>query len=194
MLGAIERGNDKVERERMGADDRLSSGQRGQIVMRRAGEWFRWQGRQEAHTRGGIPRLVKEIRKKKPSESQYVYISQSYTGVSEQCPAPSPAPLNRKESTMSHFPPQSTTKLRSPDLPTHGLPHRAGRVRLQTAQTYQPILLPPFFCLRGVICLPAPPPPYGYLAFFSAGFRIWKEHSRVSSTLIIAPALSNSPQ
>lgn len=30
--------------------------------------------------------------------------------------------------------------------------------------------------------------------FFSAGFRIWNEHIRVSSTLIIAPALSNSPQ
>lgn len=30
--------------------------------------------------------------------------------------------------------------------------------------------------------------------FFSAGFRIWKEHIRVSSTLIMAPALSNSPQ
>jgi len=28
----------------------------------------------------------------------------------------------------------------------------------------------------------------------SAGFKIWKEHSIVSSTLIIAPALSNSPQ
>lgn len=33
-----------------------------------------------------------------------------------------------------------------------------------------------------------------YFCFFSAGFRIWKEHSRLSSTLIIAPALSNSPQ
>lgn len=30
--------------------------------------------------------------------------------------------------------------------------------------------------------------------FFSAGFKIWKEHMRVSSTLIMAPALSNSPQ
>ena len=29
--------------------------------------------------------------------------------------------------------------------------------------------------------------------FFSAGLRIWKLHIRVSSTLIIAPALSNSP-
>jgi len=29
---------------------------------------------------------------------------------------------------------------------------------------------------------------------FSAGLRIWKEHMSVSSTLIIAPALSNSPQ
>jgi hypothetical protein len=30
--------------------------------------------------------------------------------------------------------------------------------------------------------------------FFSAGFNIWKEHISVSSTLIMAPALSNSPQ
>jgi len=30
--------------------------------------------------------------------------------------------------------------------------------------------------------------------FFSAGFKIWNEHSKLSSTLIIAPALSNSPQ
>lgn len=38
-----------------------------------------------------------------------------------------------------------------------------------------------------------PPPPYGY-SFLSAGFKIWKEHMSVSSTLIMAPALSNSPQ
>jgi len=30
--------------------------------------------------------------------------------------------------------------------------------------------------------------------FLSAGFNIWNEHISVSSTLIIAPALSNSPQ
>lgn len=30
--------------------------------------------------------------------------------------------------------------------------------------------------------------------FLSAGLRIWKEHISVSSTDIIAPALSNSPQ
>jgi len=59
----------------------------------------------------------------------------------------------------------------------------------------QPILLSFFFCLRGgVTGRPIFMPPYGYLAFFSAGFSIWNEHSRVSSTLIIAPALSNSPQ
>jgi len=28
----------------------------------------------------------------------------------------------------------------------------------------------------------------------SAGFKIWKEHINVSSIVIIAPALSNSPQ
>ena len=33
-----------------------------------------------------------------------------------------------------------------------------------------------------------------YFCFFSAGFRIWKEQRRLSSTLIMAPALSNSPQ
>lgn len=33
-----------------------------------------------------------------------------------------------------------------------------------------------------------------HFCFFSAGLRIWKEHSRDSSTLIMAPALSNSPQ
>jgi len=52
-----------------------------------------------------------------------------------------------------------------------------------------------FFCLRGgVTGRPMFIPPYGYFAFFSAGLRIWKEHNNVSSTLIIAPALSNSPQ
>ena len=33
-----------------------------------------------------------------------------------------------------------------------------------------------------------------YFCFFSAGLRIWNEHNSDSSTLIIAPALSNSPQ
>jgi len=46
----------------------------------------------------------------------------------------------------------------------------------------------------GVTGLPALRPPYEYLAFFSDGFKIWKEHMSVSSTLIIPPALSNSPQ
>jgi len=59
--------------------------------------------------------------------------------------------------------------------------------------------------LGGVAGLPPPPPApkpmpapvspaYAYRCFFSAGLRIWKEHISVSSTLIIAPALSNSPQ
>lgn len=60
-----------------------------------------------------------------------------------------------------------------------------------------------------------PPRPGTYFCFFSAGFRIcasqgqlraysgcaknrsirtWNEQSRLSSTLIMAPALSNSPQ
>lgn len=29
--------------------------------------------------------------------------------------------------------------------------------------------------------------------FLSAGFRIWKEHMRLLSTVMMAPALSNSP-
>lgn len=46
----------------------------------------------------------------------------------------------------------------------------------------------------GVTGRPELTPPYWYLAFFSEGFRIWKEHMRDSSTLIMPPALSNSPQ
>ena len=52
-----------------------------------------------------------------------------------------------------------------------------------------------FFCfLGGVTGLPEPIPPYWYFCFFSAGLRIWKLHSKLSSTDIMAPALSNSPQ
>lgn len=46
----------------------------------------------------------------------------------------------------------------------------------------------------GVTGRPELTPPYWYFAFFSEGFRIWKEHMRDSSTLIMPPALSNSPQ
>lgn len=46
----------------------------------------------------------------------------------------------------------------------------------------------------GVIGRPEFKPPYWYFAFFSDGFRIWKEHMSVSSTDIMPPALSNSPQ
>ena len=54
--------------------------------------------------------------------------------------------------------------------------------------------LPPALLRGGVlgllpIMLPKPP-----MSFLSAGFKIWKEHMRFSSTVIIAPALSNSPQ
>jgi hypothetical protein len=44
-----------------------------------------------------------------------------------------------------------------------------------------------------VVYLPGAFPPGPVAAFFSAGLRIWKLHIRVSSTDIIAPALSNSP-
>jgi hypothetical protein len=47
--------------------------------------------------------------------------------------------------------------------------------------------------LGGVIGL-KPGANVDFWGFFSAGLRIWKEHISVSSTLIIAPALSNSPQ
>lgn len=55
---------------------------------------------------------------------------------------------------------------------------------------------PPFFAppRGGVIGRPDSAPPYEYLDFFSAGFKIWNEHMSVSSTDIMAPALSNSPQ
>jgi len=55
---------------------------------------------------------------------------------------------------------------------------------------------PPFFGppRGGVIGRPDSAPPYEYFDFFSAGFKIWNEHMSVSSTDIIAPALSNSPQ
>lgn len=46
----------------------------------------------------------------------------------------------------------------------------------------------------GVTGRPEFTPPYWYFAFFSEGFKIWKEHMRDSSTLIMPPALSNSPQ
>ena len=54
--------------------------------------------------------------------------------------------------------------------------------------------LPPALLRGGVlgllpIMLPKPP-----MSFLSAGFKIWNEHMRFSSTVIIAPALSNSPQ
>jgi len=54
----------------------------------------------------------------------------------------------------------------------------------------------PFFCCAargGVTGRPEFSPPYGNF-FLSAGFNIWKEHMSVSSTDIMAPALSNSPQ
>lgn len=38
------------------------------------------------------------------------------------------------------------------------------------------------------------PPQFKNRGFLTAGFKIWKEHISVSSTLIIAPLLSNSPQ
>ena len=41
--------------------------------------------------------------------------------------------------------------------------------------------------------VPGRPVPYRCCAAL-AGLRIWNEHMRVSSTVIIAPALSNSPQ
>lgn len=42
-----------------------------------------------------------------------------------------------------------------------------------------------------VVEVKVPNPNFGFL---STGFNIWKEHSNVSSTLIMEAALSNSPQ
>lgn len=63
------------------------------------------------------------------------------------------------------------------------------RVRAGVHHTGFPVSL-----LRGgVDGLPPARPPKPGIAFFSAGLRIWKEHIRFSSTVIMAPALSNSP-
>lgn len=51
-----------------------------------------------------------------------------------------------------------------------------------------PKTLPP---LEGFAVVVLPKPNFNFL---SEGFNIWKEHISVSSTDIIAPALSNSPQ
>ena len=53
--------------------------------------------------------------------------------------------------------------------------------------------LPVSFPRGGVLGRPPASPPKPCTCFFSAGFRIWKEHIRFSSTVIMAPALSNSP-
>lgn len=45
--------------------------------------------------------------------------------------------------------------------------------------------------VEGFVGVKVPKPNFGFL---SAGFNIWKEHINVSSTLIMAAALSNSPQ
>ena len=46
----------------------------------------------------------------------------------------------------------------------------------------------------GVVGRPDSAPPNDNLLFFSAGRRTWNEHIRLSSMLIRAPALSNSPK
>ena len=52
---------------------------------------------------------------------------------------------------------------------------------------------PPYFLRGGVKGRALPPPPNSILAL-SAGLRMRKEHMRLSSTAMTAPALSNSPQ
>jgi len=52
-----------------------------------------------------------------------------------------------------------------------------------------------FFAVRGGVDGRAvSAPPMGNFCLRSVGFRIWNEHMSVSSTDIMAPALSNSPQ
>lgn len=80
------------------------------------------------------------------------------------------------------------------------LPHElcpiSGRCFLWASLITNPYTIPPrndltFIGVPGLGGALLPNPNFGFL---SAGFNIWKEHIRDSSTLIIAPALSNSPQ
>ena len=78
--------------------------------------------------------------------------------------------------------------------------HRAGSVFRRLAPVLfancipSPYVLSPYHrFLGGVNGRPLPMPPYAYF-FLSAGFRMRKEHIKLSSTAITAPALSNSPQ
>lgn len=71
---------------------------------------------------------------------------------------------------------------------------RAWRTGGGEPRLYVHLFLGAWVVRGGVTGRPEFTPPYWYLAFFSEGFRIWKEHMRDSSTLIMPPALSNSPQ
>ena len=80
---------------------------------------------------------------------------------------------------------------RRPASPSPCAPHTSGtppRYFLPVCRTAGGVL--------GRLGPPAPPtsPACVSRCRFSAGLRIWNEHMSVSSTLIIAPALSNSPQ
>lgn len=79
----------------------------------------------------------------------------------------------------------------------HGGRPRTDKVRRRggaKAYMYVHLFLGAWVVRGGVTGRPEFTPPYWYLAFFSEGFRIWNEHMRDSSTLIMPPALSNSPQ
>lgn len=95
-------------------------------------------------------------------------------------------------------------KTRRAHTHTHVRPNHAGaplpppRAR-PTPATQRFYFLPVCRTAGGVFGRLGPPAPPTSPACvsrcrFSAGLRIWNEHMSVSSTLIIAPALSNSPQ
>lgn len=106
------------------------------------------------------------------TDASHTFVYNTYTNHQRE-----PAPVARNPSTY-HRP----------------MARQVGKPGGSELNVYPILLSPLFFCLRGGVTGRPVFAPYGYFAFFSAGFRIWKEHSNVSSTLIIAPALSNSPQ
>ena len=118
-----------------------------------------------------------------------------YTAAWARAPGQAPRPVLRYSATSppvwSAVPPTllSSLEVASPPPPSPALERRAA-----------PSAAPPVSRHRGGrgflggvagLCVPRL---WKRLAFFSAGFNIWKEHMSVSSTLMMAPALSNSPQ
>ena len=116
-----------------------------------------------------------------------------YTAAWARAPGQAPRPVLRYSATSppcgQPFRPPCCPPLKSHPPPSPALERRAA-----------PSAAPPVSRHRGGrgflggvagLCVPRL---WKRLAFFSAGFNIWKEHMSVSSTLMMAPALSNSPQ